>query len=158
MSAWVVSKGHIDVLVNACAEYGILRGDPRTLGQDLWRENVRSVNCRYGERTRAAGYQSVTTEAPLHPLAVLKAISCYQYQTCERPDWPKSGAFRVTEALRAAILDRHPAYAELVPSRYGTGYADTFAYTQLPLYDAMPWGFDSLADAEAHRYVNADRA
>jgi len=79
MSAFIVASGHIDVLINAAAQYGALDGkDPRELGQMLWRENHRSVNARYGERTRTPNYRLTTTEAPLHPVAALKAINCYR--------------------------------------------------------------------------------
>jgi hypothetical protein len=53
LSAWVVSNAHIDVLVNAAAEYGVLgEAQPQRLGQQLWHENVRSVNYRYGEPSK----------------------------------------------------------------------------------------------------------
>jgi hypothetical protein len=48
-----VSNAHIDVLVNAAAEYGVLgEAQPQRLGQQLWHENVRSVNYRYGEPSK----------------------------------------------------------------------------------------------------------
>lgn len=147
MSAWTVENGHIDVLVGALAEYDLLDGrDPQTVGQLLWKENYRSVNYRYNERTRTPGYVLHTTEAPLRPVAVLKAISCYRYQTCERPDWTKSRAYKITERLTAAVLDRHPALAEERPSRWSPGTEP--AYLTLPEYDSAPWGFDSLRQAE----------
>lgn len=112
MSAWVVTNAHIDVLVNAAAEYGVLsEAQPQRLDQELWHENVRSVNYRYREHDTTPTYRLTTTEAPLHPLAILKAINCYQYQSCERPDWPESRAYQITERLRTAVLDRHPALA-----------------------------------------------
>ena len=52
MSAWIVSKGHIDVLVNGLLQHGLI--SPKEIaqtGQLLWRENHLSVNDRYAETT-----------------------------------------------------------------------------------------------------------
>lgn len=152
MSAWLVSNAHIDVLVNALAEHGVLAPDAnfRAAGQMLWAENNRSVNYRYSERKRHPHYTLHTTEAPLDVYAVLQAISCYSYQSCERPDWTDSKAHKLVEALREAILTARPELAEPVPSEFDTKRMVP-AYTRSQEYDRYPWGFDDLADAQAVR-------
>jgi hypothetical protein len=158
MSAWIVEEGHIDVLINAAGEYGLLDGkDPRELGQMLWRENHRSVNARYGERSRTPRYQLKTTEAPLHPIAVLKAIACYDYQSCEHAGWNNSAARKLTGALDSAIAARHPALFEQVPDAMFRGTRMTDAYHQSPVYDRAPWGFTRLDQAHASNYEKAVR-
>lgn len=77
MSAWIVSKAHIDVLVAGVLEQGGFqhRGkfisvvgdddvydgeaeciDATELGELLWRENHKSINYRYGTRERTPSY------------------------------------------------------------------------------------------------------
>jgi hypothetical protein len=141
MSAWIVDPGHIDVLVNAAAQFGTLDGaDPRAVGQLLWRENHRSVNYRYGQRSRTPSYPLRTTEAPLHPIAVLKAIGCYEYQSCEHKGWDTSAAHRFVIKLEAAIAAQHP-------EQFAEG-----AYRDNPIYDRAPWGFARLEQAHASNY------
>lgn len=115
-------------------QYGVDPGvSPSEAGQMLWRENHRSINYRYSERNRTPSYSAKTTEAKLNPVAVLKAISCYGYQSCERPDWNKSKSYQLIEQLTAAILEAHP---ELKGN-----------YHNRPDYDSAPWGFDSVDQA-----------
>jgi hypothetical protein len=121
MSAWIVSKAHIDALVSEAArrgpdgpfmwEHG---GRRHTLpfadavratevGQMLWKENHRSINYRYDERGRTPHYD--WNETPHLPsMWVYKANACYSYQTCERTDWEQSEAFAFVQALYAALL------------------------------------------------------
>lgn len=150
MSAWTVSSAHIDVLVNAAAEYGLLADkDPQTVGQTLWRENYRSVNARYGERSRTPHYTLKTTEAPLLPAAVVHAVGCYSYQACEHRGWEKSAARKLCDALRIAAESRMTP-ENLKPAHK---YGGTVPYYQTtPLYDALPWGFECLNDATIARW------
>lgn len=142
MSAWLVSSSHIDVLVQALAEgEHVTDVDPSDLGRELWRENVRSVNYRYDERGRTPSYRYRRPSARLLPSDVYTAVSCYQYQACERPDWERTRAYRWTTALRDA-LEAHP---DVDTRTTGTG----------------PWGFEH-ADVHgdtlpAHRVDRAAR-
>jgi hypothetical protein len=152
MSAWLVENGHIDVLVNALAAHDLLDGRaPGDLGQLLWTENNRSINYRYSERKRNPRYVLHTTEAPLHPVAVLKAIGCYEYQSCERPDWDRSRAYKLVTRLRTAILEAHPELAKEVPSRWYEDRTEA-AYLTHPVYDSAPWGFDDVEQAAEVNY------
>lgn len=162
MSCWLVEKAHIDVLVNALAQFGTVdptstAADYRAMGQELWRENNRSVNFRYNERTHHPKYELATAEAPLHPVAVLKAIGCYDYQSCERRDWPRSRANALVTKLHDAIKDKHPELFETVrDTRYMSGQASTEAYHVHPVYDQAPWGFTALEQAFANTYADLE--
>ncbi|GAA2678959.1 MULTISPECIES: hypothetical protein [Actinosynnema] len=147
MSAWVVSSGHIDVLVHALAQYGVVPSDLgavrfRELGQALWSENHKSVNHRYREDTRTPRYELHTTEATLDPIVVLKAVACFEYQSCEHPSWPDSEAHDLMEALHIAVLERHPDLGERVKGPFG----ETYRYKTLPAWESAPWGIDVLED------------
>jgi hypothetical protein len=148
MSAWIVTSGHIDVLVHALAQYEVVSRDLgadgfRRLGQTLWEENHKSVNYRYSECTSVPAYQLRTTEASLDPIVVLKAVACYEYQTCEHEGWYDSRARDLMDQLHAAILERNPDLGERVNGHFG----ETFRYTTLSAWDNAPWGIDVLEDA-----------
>ena len=138
MSAFIVSTDHIDYLITAACEAGIggpgVYWDERGQGGDLERiddanaerigaallaANVASVAYRYG-----AGRDQLPGPVPnpdpatyrfrafpgIEPVQVLKALDCYAYQSCERPDWQGSPAARFVEALRARYVGQLPGY------------------------------------------------
>lgn len=48
MSAFLVTKRHINALVTGLGRFGLIGDEPaRIVGHDLWRENLRSVRYRY---------------------------------------------------------------------------------------------------------------
>lgn len=93
------------------------------VGRMLWLENLASVAARYphdasGERP---GPYDLTDEAisaytydrstPYYePVQVLKALACYEYQSCEHPGWKRSEARRFCEALRHKMINALPGY------------------------------------------------
>jgi len=97
-------------------------------GRMLLTENVRSVCHRYDEPMDStdlpgpvgfslaeATFSSfhVAMHTPLlEPVAVLKAIACYEYQSCEHPDWEGSESKAFCEALRHAAINALPGYDE----------------------------------------------
>jgi hypothetical protein len=84
MSAWIVTKTHIDALVQAMVVERVIEADKATeVGKHLWSENYRSVNARYGGRARRPAYRFEGIEAPLDDAVIARNIGCYWYQTCE---------------------------------------------------------------------------
>lgn len=121
MSAWIVSKKHIDALVTAAVEHRLVKDTPEArdaAGLMLWRENHRSVNARYGESTRTPSYSFTRREEA--PVTVVKSIGCYEYQTCEHDGWTRSKARRLCVELKARVAD------EIVSAT--------------DAYNAAPWG------------------
>lgn len=108
------------------------------VGRELWAENAMSVSYRYrNSRPMNAGtfsnlpgpcdfdHESLANyslpsfpRVRFDPVVALKAIDCYQYQSCEHPGWEGSAAHRFTQELRQ------------------------FMVTLLPGYDEAPWGID----------------
>jgi hypothetical protein len=150
VSAWIVTKTHIDLMVTAGLEYrqrgGWLRwyyGNPgrsgeldmstvHTTGQMLWAENLASVTGRYpadgdGERPGPVDFQDhdvltyrfARVPGMLDRATVLKALHCYEYQSCEHDGWESSAARAFCRSLERAVV------------------------CSLPGYDAAPWGFDN---------------
>ena len=145
MSVWVVASAHVDVLVLAGVQLGVPydaenSSPPGALGlaaagQDLWAENHRSADHRYGSSTTPPAYPAPVAEILLDRIAVVKAIDCYVYQSCEHPGWFASRAENYCRRLRAAAMDGLP----LLPGggRYPVGWDDA------------PWGIDHLVQAAA---------
>jgi hypothetical protein len=134
MSAWIVSKQHIDAMVTAglpapgkspvvrwsdpdqaevCKELSKENADG--VGRMLWQENRQSVNYRYGEDNPVDPIYGYEPERH-SPLTVLKLIECYEYQSCEHPGWENGEARKFCQALRVKAVQ------------------------DLPGYDAEPWG------------------
>lgn len=127
MSAWIVSKKHIDVLV--AAALGMEGVEPNALGKMLWEENHKSINYRYSEKNAAPAYEfEVPTTVELTPGLIAKQIACYEYQSCEHLGWEDSKARKFCEDLKRS----------LVPNRVE---ADD-AIRKLPGYEEAPWGID----------------
>ena len=120
MSAWIVSKEHIDVLVKArsvyARSYWVATFDPDETGRMLWRENLRSLKARYpededGERPGPIDFADedvdlyVYTDPGFVPTLgeIFMAISCYEYQTCESDGWRQTEAAKWCRDLTAAV-------------------------------------------------------
>lgn len=129
MSAFVVSKETIDVLVNA-AQAGVSdRGlrwhngtrhldrsgggteTPGEVGAMLWAENVASVNHRYREEDWEPVYEFRPLLCSFTPAEVFKAIDCYEYQSCEHEGWETSEAASFCDALRRKYTYRVDGYS-----------------------------------------------
>jgi hypothetical protein len=81
-----------------------------TWGATLLAENRRSVNHRYDEDEIEAPYTFTEYAGHINPVAILSAISCYEYQACEHPGWKASEAHDFCEALRREMIRQLPGY------------------------------------------------
>jgi hypothetical protein len=99
----------------------------------LWRENLRSINHRYpdtvenqknapgkvsdaeeGYAVRPHDFQNIHG-AHFHnfdPVQVIKAIHCYEYQSCEHPGWKDSQARAFVDALESKAVQALPGYED----------------------------------------------
>lgn len=150
MSAWIVDKAHIDLLITAglvlSRPHGPLRWNESSdenvwksrelrqenaadIGRMLWLENYASVDRLYGDEDELPGPVGLTFDkvgkyvfrpinGTLDPVVVLKAIDCYEYQSCEHPGWKTSEARRFCQSLQSTCIGR------------------------LKGYDDAPWGFE----------------
>jgi hypothetical protein len=145
MSAWVVSCHHINLLVSAAIDHGIsfkfhrigsletaTEETAQALGQMLWAENVRSVVHRYDlsgtsehdDYLRALSAYGFKRYAGIRAAAAASALTCFDYQSCECPDYEDTPAALFVRQLRDAVGDRPHGY------------------------DAEPWGYDTEAQVE----------
>jgi hypothetical protein len=139
MSAWVVTKHHIDVLVSAAIERSLaikLEGagvlvpvtpaNATFVGRMLLRENITSVVHRYrlcgtGEAfdyLRGLVRYEFTFYPAIRPSAIAQALECYDYQACEHDTYETSAAAFFVSQMKTAL-----------GGQQGT--------------NADPWGFDS---------------
>lgn len=131
MSAFIVDSDHIDLMVSAALDLpGVytLRwqfpDDPTItremneglsgwVGSMLLAENARSVNHRYSEDELEPVYEfSRVPRSQYDAVTVLKAVSCYEYQSCEHEGWQGSDAQRFCDALRHAAIAKLPGYSD----------------------------------------------
>lgn len=124
MSAWVVSRDHIDLVVTEIIARKV--PDPETgeaftpeggtdLGRYLWSENIDSVRFRYclpddhevTKDYRRALEEYAYRECP-EPRGewragtlVESAVRSLRYQSCEHPTWSGSRAAKILDALEA---------------------------------------------------------
>ena len=83
-----------------------------TWGATLLAENRRSVNHRYDEEEIEEPYVFTEYAGSFKPAAILKALDCYEYQSCEHPGWEASEAHSFCEALRSRMIHQLPGYAD----------------------------------------------
>lgn len=174
MSAWIVSKPHIDCLVQAMIVEGIVPMEQADeTGQVLWEENVISVQYRYRgesrltlpgpiEYTDPATYKFTGVEAPLDDLIVWRQLDCYEYQTCEHEGWRQGyercdhadAQLLVGERRPARVL--HDALEAVYTKRYGVTSSHDFEAQRHGKPDIanqnrgnVPWGIDDITEAIA---------
>jgi len=83
------------------------------VGHMLLAENFRSVNHRYAEANEPEGFFAYRRSLQgCNPVVILKAIDCYEYQTCEHPEWEQSEAHAFCQALRKRMISMLPGYED----------------------------------------------
>jgi hypothetical protein len=133
MSAFVVSKQDIDILVTAylALHQPSAKIDATKIGRILWLENVASVSHLYSMPERHceehAAYKRALRDYAYEPVharaaAVAKIARCYDYQSCEHPAYEASRAKTIADLLMATFPE------------------------SLPGYDDAPWGIADEAD------------
>ena len=130
MSAWLVSKRHIDLMVSAGIAFREIKpGEATDIGAMLWDENARSVDyCyegRYPEDVAHEPY-AFTPYAVEDPDVIFKQFRCYGYQACEHPEWEESESYRLVEAICATVAA-------------SVGSTEEGMYDR-PGWDSAPWG------------------
>ena len=137
MSAYVVDKATIDVMVRAGLRvrykpmiwyhvgqrYQLDDLTADRVGQMLLDECVRSVSYRYQDDgiTELPGPVNAYWLVPYKyrdvlplpkPVEILKVIDCYEYQSCEHPEWETSEAKAYCQVLRSHMISCLPGYEE----------------------------------------------
>lgn len=128
MSAYIVDPEHIHTLLWAASRpfipYGPLRwyydnptraGEATSdtldvVGQMLLDANAASVNYRYDEDELYVYAYQRPRHSTWTNVDLLKALACYEYQSCETADWATSQAHAFCAALRHRLIQSLPGY------------------------------------------------
>jgi hypothetical protein len=134
MSAFIVGTDHIDCLVSAALDAGMHQSgfgiywdgervewhNADSVGAALLRENIASVSHRYADHGTDNLPGPIPNPIPedyiyqpclkVDAAQVLKAIDCYEYQSCEHPGWNDSEARRFCGVLRRRYSAMMPGY------------------------------------------------
>lgn len=146
MSAFVVSRTHIDALLSAADLWDVQMpvsqpGEQiRNLTIDetgalLMAVNTEAVNHRYNENEAPEPYTFDRLGINIKPAVILKAIACYRYQACEHPQW------RADRDQRGISADAQTSYTV----RTAQDFLDDLerkAVSKLAGYSEAPWGID----------------
>lgn len=138
MSAWLCSQVHISALANAMADRNFFAPERAAgVAQALFDENIKSLRARYpdsADRFFAPAIHEPFVHTDTHvrsEIVLLKAVHCYNYQSCEHREWTDSAAYRLCQDLEADIL-----------RRAGRPTSDDFIRFHRRDYDLAPWGID----------------
>lgn len=134
MSAFIVGTDHIDYLVAAAIDtsgrlggFGVYWAGERiashtadVVGAALLAENIASVSYRYADEGTGNLPGPIPNPVPadyvyrpflqVDAAQVLKAIDCYEYQSCEHPGWHDAEARRFCDTLRRRYAATMPGY------------------------------------------------
>jgi hypothetical protein len=132
MSAFIVGHDHINALLTwavdnqvtydpgFCNRLAIDRRNAEEIGRILLHENEVSVQYRYPQDApedlpgtigeRAETYVFRACGARLSPVAVIKAVHCLEYQSCEHDGWRASVAFSICQDIKEAATYTLPGY------------------------------------------------
>jgi hypothetical protein len=146
MSAYVLSIAHFAALAafavsdqhqsHAINEWRVSANPMRTarkIAEELAKENIRSVSHRYSvykeERlvVSEAGDLAETyyfNPGKLSALDILRMCECYEYQSCETPDWTSTLAYRQIQWIKTAAMSRLPGWDEAVRDYNGEKHSD----------------------------------
>lgn len=149
MSAYVVEAEHINVLLwaahqgfhrplgnltwiydNPIRVHQLTHDNLDQVGQMLVDANTTSVNYCYFNNPVHEPYEYRYTR-PLHTnwsvIEVLKALQCYEYQSCEPKNWQATEAYAFCRELQNILVQA------------------------LPRYDHAPWGITRISRPAASR-------
>lgn len=137
MSAYMCDNHHIQYIIEAAKLYDVRMPNHiaapgksyQEIATILQQENAKSVKFRYGENSDAAIYDPVVinNEHFIFQLdqfttpQIVKSVRCYQYQSCEHPEWESSEAKRFCDDLIMTVIDHMFGYDEAV---WGAPYPD----------------------------------
>jgi hypothetical protein len=108
MSAWMVTDAHVNVLVQAMINEGIVTELPGSVGRAMLEMNMRSLKFRYGDEVdidRLKDYTFVGTDEALDDAIVYTQAKCYRYQACEDGDWWDSSLPQILIRQLIAVIE-----------------------------------------------------
>ena len=167
MSCWIVELEDIDHIAALIARHfpndtGMTNQERLTaIGRELIRHNNNSYAYCYDHRDDNIGndpdayeWQAATFPVPEDPYFDLKILACYDYQTCEHPEWKGSVAYQAIVAVQTAIEGATGRPWMSMPNHWG----DPPSAAMMPGWGAAPWGMEAYLrtlglEPRAERFV-----
>lgn len=117
MSAWLCSDKHIFELaqyfVDKCQTYSSSKLTFEQAAEELYKENVRSLNYRYDDDDFAdLNPPHAYMRTVFDPAVLAKQVNCYEYQACEHPAWEESKAHEMCQDIKEHLLRNLPGYED----------------------------------------------
>lgn len=116
MSAYIVSNAHVLTIAyhyNKLINKNLTKDEKadrliaETTASVFLKENVKSVNYRYSEKTRLPKFTANDQIWPdISNVQLYKLICCLEYQSCEHTGWNKSNSKRMLQDFRAYLADQ----------------------------------------------------
>lgn len=141
MAPFELHRVDVNALVNAGLQFDIIAtvDDAKQVGRVLLTQHYRSLG-KYDDADPPR-YHLTLADFWFHPVAVLRLLDCYEYQSDETADWDTSPTRDWTARLRQALLLRLPDEAK-AKVRHGSLHVP--AYTLQGPYVDTPWGISTL--------------
>lgn len=122
MSCFIVSDAHISALAAFVIRSEILTWNPTTglpyrpqeIGDMFHAENVKSWNARYPKDATEPSFHLVERAylAPRTLVQILRAIECFEYQSCDHDEWPESDVAKLCQRMRIKAIQLLPGYSD----------------------------------------------
>jgi len=118
MSAFICNNYHISMLASYAKNHRLscVRDmEAKEVGAILYAENLASVNARYGHNQNEQDtfvFDAKAQHTNPAPVAILKALNCLYYQSCEHDAWLTSKACEILDAITANAIRALPGYEE----------------------------------------------
>lgn len=115
MSAFLVSTTHIDAMLSGAlvlsSPYAPFRWHPIVNGERKTHDLASMIDPEDRDCDPISDYFRELPGYP-DPVVVLKAVTCYEYQACETPEWEDSEAFAFCQSLKDTCFRRLPGYED----------------------------------------------
>ena len=102
MSAYICSKQHIQTVASELVK--IFGGDVLEVANELYNENIKSVNYRYDGSQRLSKFKTVGKTKAVKDVELYKLVGCLQYQSCEHDGWKDSESLQMLDKLEKHLL------------------------------------------------------
>lgn len=112
MSAYLMDSASLSMLANTCRVFGLPVPESESAVYDsLLDENLKSIGHRYPDAPRIsdwfdegeAAFIYDAAAVPANARAALELLGCYDYQSCEHPEYRESFAYIYVMALQLAL-------------------------------------------------------
>jgi hypothetical protein len=109
MSAFICSKLHIQTV--ALYYSNVYKLDKHLdcvkIANQLYKENIKSVNFRYGENTKLSYWRSFDDSIKKKSyIELYKLVQCLNYQSCEHNEWESSNAYKILNELTKFLTSK----------------------------------------------------